>query len=251
MLFSKSNFKTLLLAGALVSSVVALSACGGVVAPSVTSGTAPTVRSVSVNGQGVATAKPDLATINVGIETTGTTVQDATTNNEQIMQKILEALKGQNIEDKDIQTSNYSLWVDQRYDDQGNITGIAGYRVSNDLVIVVRDLNNLGIVLQSVTDAGANKVYGISFGIADMTKLREQAREQAVADAKARAEALAKLTGNNVGLVINISESYSGGNPVPVMYEARMDMAAGNAAPSISAGQLNVTVDVNVTYELK
>ncbi|HUN23719.1 MAG TPA: SIMPL domain-containing protein [Anaerolineales bacterium] len=224
---------------------VALSACGN--APVV--GGNPQPRSVNVTGSSVVYAKPDIGQVSVGIEVVDSTVQAAMSQNEQVMQKILAALKEQGVAEEDIQTSNFSVWVDQTYDENGNPQKIAGYRVSNDLTIIVRDVNKIGIVLEAATNAGANKIYGISFAFSDTSALREQAREKAVADAKAKAEALAKLSGATVGQVLSISEYSSSASPVPVALEAR-DMAAGSA-PSISAGQMGVTVEVNVSYELK
>jgi uncharacterized protein YggE len=239
--FIRPIFITLLTAGI----AVALTACGNATGV----GGNAQARSVNVTGSSVVYARPDNGQVNVGIEVVASTVQDAMSQNEQVMQKILAALKEQGVAEEDIQTSNFSVWVDQTYDENGNPKAIAGYRVSNDLNIIVRDVSRIGSVLEAATNAGANKVYGISFGFSDTGKLREQAREKAVADAKAKAEALAKLSGATVGQVITISEYASSANPVPIALEAR-DVVA-SSAPSISTGQMGVTVEVTVSFELK
>jgi len=209
-------------------------------------------RSISVSGQGEASAAPDIATVNAGVQALAPTAIEAAKQNEALVSQVMAALKKQRIADKDIRTADYSIFSERRRDPRDNgETTITGYRVSNSVQVTVRDLDTLGDVLGAVTNAGANAVNGIEFGIDDGTALEARARAAAMADARSQAEALAKLAGVELGDVLQISLSSGGGYPRPVAM-ARMAMAdaAPAPAPSVSAGELNVSVNVQVIYAI-
>jgi len=208
-------------------------------------------RTITVTGSGEAAGPPDQSTINAGVQTLAPTVIGSSDENQAIIKRIMRSLREEGIEDKDIQTVDYSVWPQQQHDPRGTgETTITGYQVNNTVRITVRDIDRLGNVLAAVTNAGANAIHGISFSVEDKAALEARAREAAMADARTRAEALAGLAGVELGKVLTISMSSGGGYPVP-MFGARMQMAQAIALPDISAGELSVAVQVQVTYEIQ
>jgi uncharacterized protein YggE len=208
-------------------------------------------RSITVLGEGEAAGPPDRATINAGVQTLEPTVAEASRENQATVERIMEALRAEGIADEDIQTADYSIWPEQQHDPRGSgeIT-ITGYRVNNTVRITIKDIDRLGMVLAAVTDAGANAIHGIGFGVEDKAALEERARAAAMADAHSRAEALAGLAGVELGEVLRISTSQGSGYPVPIM-GGRMDMAQAASVPGISTGQLSILVSVQVSYAIK
>ncbi|MBK8988882.1 MAG: SIMPL domain-containing protein [Chloroflexi bacterium] len=204
---------------------------------------------ITVIGQGEAFGTPDKAQVQVGVEIFAPTVAEATSQNEATIQRIMDALTTLNIAAEDIQTTNYSLWAEQIYGDRGP-EGIAGYRVTNQVNVTIRDIDRVSDVLSAVIEAGANTVYGIQFSVADPAALEAEARAAAVADARARAASLAGLAEVQLGDVTVISEVI--GQPVmPMGYGGAMVMAEAAAAPSISPGQLSYSVQVQVTFGIR
>ena len=235
---------------------LALAACNGALptqaaAPGQqTTATGNVAGGVTVVGQGTAYGQPDQATVVVGVETFATTVQEATTQNQATLDSVMAALEAAGIPAEDIQTTNYSLYAEQIYGDKGP-EGIAGYRVSNQVNVKMRDIALVGDVLAAVTEAGANAIYGVNFSVADPAALEAEARALAMADARKRAESLAELGGVSLGNVTIISEVV--GTPVYPMMGAggfAMEQAA-SAVPGISPGQLSYQVQVQVTYGIQ
>ena len=205
--------------------------------------------SIRVVGYGEALGEPDEAQVTVGVETFAPKVDDATAENEATIEAILKALEEMGIESEDIQTSNYSLWAEQKYGDNGP-EGIAGYRVSNQVTVVIRDIDKAGDVLAAVTAAGANNIYGVQFSVADPTVLEVEAREKALADARQRAESLAGLSGLTLGHIVAIEET-AGQFPGPApRMGAGGDGGIMEASTSISPGQLSYQSQVQVTFEI-
>jgi uncharacterized protein YggE len=188
--------------------------------------------------------------VSVGVETSGETVAEAVDENTAKMESILAALRGTGVDEKDIQTMNYSIQLDRYPESLPRSNGsepeetASTYRVSNMVTVTVRDLDNVGAVLDAVVEAGANNVWGVSFGLDDPSIAQAAARADAIADAEARAQSLAELSGLDLGPVMSISEVVSGGGvPVPMVAEMAM-----SAAGPISPGQLEVSYRVQVTY---
>lgn len=208
-------------------------------------------RSITVIGHGEAAGPPDRATINAGVQTLAATVAESSRENQAIIERIMKALLGEGIAAADIQTADYSIWPEQQHDPRG--TGevtITGYRVNNTVRITVKDIDRIGKVLAAVTDAGANAIHGIGFGVDDRAALEERARAAAMADARSRAEALAGLADVRLGEVIRISSPAGSGYPVPMM-GGRMDMAQSASVPGISTGELSIFVEVQVSYAIE
>ncbi|HNP87940.1 MAG TPA: SIMPL domain-containing protein [Kouleothrix sp.] len=205
----------------------------------------PGMRQVSVLGHGEVKARPDTATIQIGIDTEAANAKDALAQNNTQAQALQQKLAELKIDTKDIQTSNFS--ISPTYGNDGR--QVTGYRVSNIVTVTIRNLDSAGTLLDQVVQAGANNIYGISFSVADTQKLMEQARQAAMADAKVRATQLATAGGAAVGDVLIISENVSA-PPVPM---PMLDRAAAQGAPSVpvQAGEQSISIDVQATFALR
>ncbi len=237
----------LLLVGAL-----ALSACGSPAASQATAQQQP-VRTITVVGQGKASGLPTVAHINVGVQTSAPSAQEAMDANRAKMNALLAKIKSLGIAEKDIQTSNFSIYTEQRpvvpatgKEDKEEYT--VAYHVSNQVSLTIRDIAKLGDILDQAVAAGANNVYGVYFGMESTAELEAQAREKAIADAQARAEALASLSGVSVGEVLTISEVI--GTPGPVYYNLAKAEGMGGATP-IQPGEYEISLSVQVTYAIR
>ena len=204
-------------------------------------------RTITAVGTGSASASPDVATAQIGVETQSASPEDATRQNEERMKAVVEALRAADIDTKDIQTAYYSLWVEQRYDpEKGQPTGEYIYHVSNALSVKIRALSEVGAILSEAVEAGANNISGVTFSIEDTSALEMEAREKAVADAKARAERLAQLSGVELGEVVLVSEVIGG--PAPIVMERAM---GGGGGVSIEPGQLEVSMQVQMSFAIE
>ena len=232
---------------------VALAACnaaqgGGLAAPTTQTGSVVSGGGITVVGQGTAYGQPDQANVVVGVETFAASVAEATSQNQTTLDAVMAALTAAGIAAEDIQTTNYSLYAEQTYGENGP-TGIAGYRVSNQVNVKIRDIALVGDVLAAVTEAGANAIYGVNFSVADPAALEAEARALAMQDAASRAASLAELGSVSLGEITVISEVV--GTPVmPLSGGYAMEQAA-SAAPGISPGQLSYQVQVQVTYSIQ
>ena len=205
-------------------------------------------RSISVAGQGNVTSVPDMATVQTGVVTQATSAGDALAANNTAMAKIMEVLKGHNIADKDVQTSQFHVQPEYRQDRQGRQQPeIVGYRVTNQVQVRVRKLPDLGKVLDALVEAGSNQVSGISFGIDDTTGLLNQARNRAIADARSRAELYAHAAGVRVGKVLAISEQPPR-TPEPRFF-ARGLMEQASAVP-IATGEQELQASIFMVFAL-
>ncbi len=231
------------------------------VAPAQTQPAAPGLpRVITVVGQGTVTAAPDIATVVLGVNVSAPTVEQAMEDATARMEKIMAALKKLNISEKDITTSNYSIYYEEppRYEmpaaTKGTEQAPAGvYRVSNMVTVKIRKLDQVGELIDAAVSAGANSLWGVDFNLENKAELEAQARAKAVDHARQRAEELAKLAGVQVGGVVQISEVIGGGNYYPAAAMPRAVEAAGmgGGAGPISPGQLEISYQVQVTFELQ
>ncbi len=211
--------------------------------------TTPNGGGISVTGTGTVTGTPDMVQVSVGVVTQGTTVQDAVSANAIQMNALLSALKALGVADKDIQTSNYNLSTQNNpkpVAPGGTETTETTYYVNNQVQVTLLDVSKLGDLLDKLVAAGANNIYGVSFGISDPSQLEDQARAKAVQDASNRAQSLAKLEGVTLGSVVSVSET--SGYPGTV-YPAAAGLGGGGTP--IQPGQLQVSVSLQVTYAIK
>ena len=221
---------------------IMISACS----PAATTAEEPQ-RTVSVNGTGIVYLTPDLATVRIGVQTRGDEADTAVSENNAIVQAVRDALAVFEIADVDIQTSNFSIYPQSDYDKDGEIESVT-YRVNNQVSVVVRNLDDLGAVLSEVVEAGANNLYGIDFGVEDREEALNQAMELAVGNAQDRATILAEAAGASLGKALTISTYTSGGGEVYSRSSASAEMMSMDVP--VSAGQLEVQVDVSIEFGL-
>lgn len=210
-------------------------------------------RTITVSGKGKAAAPPDMATIRTGVVTTSPNAKDALAANSRAMEQIMKTLRKLNIKDKDMQTSGFSVYPEYRRQ-QGPRGGksptneIIGYRVSNNVSVRVRNLPRLGEILDSLVQSGSNQVSGVQFSISEPKAITDQARKNAIDDAKGRAELYAVATGCRVGKVISISEQAIQ-SPRP-QFERMAMMASDAMSVPVATGEQEVGASINVMYEL-
>ncbi len=200
-------------------------------------------RTITVIGRGSASARPDLALANLGVETFADTVGKAVEENNARMTAILARLKELGIADKDVQTSNFSINLERRdYEPSGGT-----YRVSNMVQVKIRDVKRVGEIIDAVVGAGVNQVWGVSFAMDDQNAFEAEARAKAMEDARKRAEALADLANVEVGEVLKVDENWM---PMPIFGGGAG--AAGDAmATAISPGEVTVSYQVQVTFAIQ
>src|SRR5229473_540623 len=200
---------------------------------------------ISVTGEATVSVAPDLAQIDAGVTTEAKTAREASEANNAAMGKVLLALKGAGIEEKDFQTSRLSLQP-QTAPNRTGPSAIVGYRASNRVTIRLRDVTKVASVVDTLVGAGANDIGGINFTVSQASKLLDDAREQAIADARRKAEIYAKAAGVTLGAPLSISE---GSTPVPIPYRR---MAAGMAAAApVAQGEETLQVTVAVSWAIK
>ncbi len=207
-------------------------------------------RTISVNGEGRVSLTPDVVMMSVGVDERDEDLKTAQTAAADKMDAIIAALKANGVAEEDIQTGNYSIYAERDYEREGQ--PVTGYVVSHTVTAKVRQIDNAGDVVSAAIDAGANNVGGIWFGLDDPAGAIQQARELAVADAKAKATELARLADATLGPIQVISEGYSPSSP-PVPYDtagAAYDDAVRSSAPTINPGQTEVVLTVYVTYAI-
>jgi uncharacterized protein len=238
--------KTLLISAVLFLAVL-LSACGTAAAPA-----AAPVRSMTVTGIGQISLNPDIAYIYIGVHTEDPSASQATAQNNAKSQALIDALKGAGVAAEDIRTSNFSIYTNTQYDPATNLPKGTTYAVDNTVYLTVRNLPKLGDLLDTAVQAGANNINSIQFDVADKSQGLTQARAAAVDAAKKQAQELATAAGVSLGSIQSIS--YYDSVPVPMFQGKGMGGASADAAGMavpITPGQMQITVNVTLTYEIK
>jgi uncharacterized protein len=203
---------------------------------------------ISVTGEGTLSVRPDLAQIDAGVASDAKTAREASEANNAAMAKVLAALKGAGIEDKDYQTSRLSLQP-QYAPNRPGPSPIVGYRAANRVTIKVRDVAKVANVIDTLVSAGANDIGNINFTVTQASKLLDEAREKAVTDARRKAEIYAKAAGVTLGAPLSISEE---GAPAPMFRAKTLAMAPMEAsAPPVAQGEETLSVTVSVTWAIK
>lgn len=247
------NRRALSIGGALVALTLFAAILSLVVASiggrSVAAQTDDTERTVTVSGNGQVSITPDTAIVTLGVEINDPDLSAAQTNATQRMEAVIAAMRAAGIAEADITTSNYNVWVDRNYEQPEQ--PIRAYFVSHTITVKVRNVDQVGSIIETGIEAGANTVQGVYFTVEDPGNAVSQARELAIADARAKAEDLARITGVTLGAVVTIDEySYS---PYPVA-RAEGESYAGDAAaamaPPINPGSSIVSVQVQVSWAI-
>lgn len=231
--------------------------------------TATTTNTMSFTGEGKVFAVPDIAAISFSILTEAKTSKAAQDDNSEKSKKVVDFLKSQNIKEKDIKTTGYNIYPQysypgpilplgvetqiapdqnypQYYDQNPKITG---YQVNQSFEVKIRDLEKVSTVLDGLVTAGANQVNNLGFKIDNEEKLKDQAREIAIKNAKEKASNLKKQLSIHLGKIVNYQE---GGYYPPIYFTAEVKLGdQGGDGPSVPTGENEVMVNVTITYQIK
>src|SRR4051794_28897037 len=202
---------------------------------------------ISVSGEATISAAPDLAHVDAGVANDAKSAKEASDANNAAMGKVLLALKGAGVDEKDYQTSRLSLQPQYGSSKSTGASPVVGFRASNRVTVKIRDVTKVAGIIDTLVGAGANDIGNISFEVTQASKLLDDAREQAVADARRKAEIYAKAAGVTLGAPLSVSE---GGPPVP-LFKARMATAPMAAPAAVAPGEETLSVTVNVSWAIK
>lgn len=202
---------------------------------------------ITVSGEATISAAPDLAHIDAGVASDAKSAKEASDSNNAAMGKVLLALKGAGIAEKDYQTSRLSLQPQYAPNRSNGASPIVSFRASNRVTVKIRDVTKVAGIIDTLVSAGANDIGNISFEVTQASKLLDDAREQAVADARRKAEIYAKATGVTLGMPLSVAE---GGAPMP-LFKGRMAAAPMAAPAAVAPGEETLSVTVNVSWAIK
>lgn len=208
---------------------------------------------VSVVGKGELSIKPDIVYMSIGVDTSAETAQEAQKSNAAKIQKITTLLKNTwGIADKDIQSSQFYVQPNYSYSEKEG-QKVKGYNANHTLVVAYRDLTKVGQLLDAASAAGANNIGNARFSVEDSSAFEAQVIEKAMANADVKAAAIAKAAKRNLGQVLTVSQNDGGNSAVYFDQKVNMEMASADTAASTSVqpGEVKVTTQLSVMYELK
>jgi len=215
-----------------------------------------TENTITVSDTGEIYAKPDLALTTFSVITEEKTVAEALSQNTEKMNAVIDFVKGQGVEDKDLKTTSFNIypryeWREEKTEIPPQPQGkrvLVGYEIRQSLEVKIRDLEKIGAIIEGATEAGANQVGDLQFTIDKEDELKKQAREQAIEKAKTKAKELASQLEVNLVRISNFSES----SIIPRYYglEKAAAMGVGEEAPQIETGENKIEVTVTITYEI-
>jgi uncharacterized protein len=214
----------------------------------------PRERLLSVSGEGIVRARPDVAVITLGVVSEAANARDALSANNQSMTGILDALRAEGLDPRDLQTSGFSVdpvysQPPRDYDGSTPFTPeIVGYRVGNNISVRVRELGQVGAILDKVVTLGANSISGPSFTVSDPKPLEDQARRAALRDALRKGELYAEVAELELGAIFRIEEGFV--TPPQPMAAPAMRMEAQDAKVPIEGGELTFQAQVSVSWSL-
>lgn len=214
----------------------------------------PAAATLSLTGEGTVRAKPDMATLSLGVVAEAATARDALAENTARMAEIIEALRAEGIESRDLQTADFA--IDPRYsgpprnpDLEPFVPKIVGYSVRNTLTVRIRDLERAGQILDKAVTLGANSISGPSFTVADPSALEDLARKAAMRDARRKAVLYAEAAGVTLARILRIDE-VGDFSPPPMPMARTMKAEAFDAAVPIESGELAMIARVAVSWEI-
>jgi len=235
----------------LTATVLALLACGALGQTNMTSNPregAP--ETISVTGTGHSSVVPDRVTFTLGVQSVAPTVDEAVNENNRRTAAAIAALKKAGATDKEIRTSNFSIYPQQDYR-QGKLPQILGYQVSNNVTVTRDKVGDAGRLLQVAVSAGVNTSSGLQFEVSDPSKGRDQGLRSAYEEARAKAGALAQAAGRNIGRALSITEGTAvPQQPYPMMQRSMAKSEAVSEVP-VEAGVQEMTYTVSVVFELR
>jgi len=238
-------FRTLFAAAALASAPFALS-------PAVfAQESAPSPATLSLSATGEVSLVPDQATVSAGVVTQGDSAAEAVRANAQAMSRVFAELRRAGVAERDMQTSQLSVNpIYERYDRNGSREQrITGYEARNTVSAMVRDIDDVGDVIDAVFEAGANTLDGVSFSSSEADEARNEARRRAVAELTALRDLYAEAAGFQVVRLMSLSEN-SGGGRIMVM-ASRAEAFAADAATPVAAGELTISATVSAVWEIE
>jgi hypothetical protein len=207
-------------------------------------------KEITITGEGKVFAKPDIATVSLGVKTEGAKSADVVSQNNEKMNAIISSVKELGVEDKDIKTSAYYLTPVYDYSEwSGRV--FRGYSLDQRITVKIRNFEKISDILDKATTEGANNISDLQFSVEDPEKSRSDARKEAIGQAKAKAEKFAADSGLKLVKLVNISEGYY---PVPgygLGGAGDSMLKEANVAPRIEAGQLEINSTVYLTYRVR
>lgn len=208
-------------------------------------------RTITVEGTGTVKLDPDTADVSLGVMTQNESLQTAQDENSTTTQAIIDSITANGVAAEDVATTGYWVMPINEYDDNGNLVGVTGYQVSTTVTVTIRDTSLVGKVLDDAVSAGANQVNSINFYVDNTDAAASQARQQAIENARAKADEMAAAADVIVIGVFSISET-SAPDAATVQFDAPVasESRAGGGAVPVSPGQATVTVRVQVVYEI-
>src|SRR5258708_391770 len=208
-------------------------------------------RTITVSAEGKTTVSPDLAEVSLSVVSQGNNPEALTSNNNDKMSAVIQFLKAQGIDEKDIKTTDYNLSPNYQYDKNTQRNFITGYTLTQTVQVKVRDLTKVASILGGIAPLGVNQIGGVNFTFDDPEKFLAVARADAFKKTDAKAKEMAMDVGVSLGRVISVGEYGNVPGPRPLYMTA--DKAAGMgggvaSAPSIQPGTQDVTDQITVTY---
>jgi len=201
---------------------------------------------ISVTGEASVSVPPDQAQIDAGVTSDGKTAREASDANNAAMGKVLLALKGAGIDEKDYQTSRLSLQP-QYAPNRSGPSPVVGYRASNRVTVKLRDVAKVASTIDLLIGAGANELGGINFMVSQASKLLDESREKAIADARRKADIYARAAGVTLGEPLSIAED---GGSAPPIFRSKMAAPMVQGA-AVAQGEETLSVSVNVSWAIK
>lgn len=244
----------------LLAVLLVTAGCNGITSPpsrTTTGGASSQNTGIWVSGMGEVSVTPDIAVLQIGVEAQEITVVEAQAQASVAMEKVMKALTDSGVKSEDIQTQYFSIRQRTRWEDFTDEEIIVGYRVTNTVTAKLRDIENVGSIIDAAVMAGGDliRIDDISFTVEDPSAYYDEAREMATEDARAKAEKLAKQTGVKLGDPTYVSEStYTPSSYGSISYGLSAPVPAPApviVAPSTSPGQVEVTLTVQIAYSIQ
>ncbi len=203
---------------------------------------------ISVTGEGKIFVKPDIGEIGLAINSEAAKIEDAQARATEVINKVVSMLKEKGVEEKDVQTVNYS--INPVYDYPEGSRRFRSWQVSQSLKVKIRDLTKTGELLSSAAQLGVNQVGSLSFTTDDPQKFQEEARAKAIEDAQRKAKELSSKLGVKLGKITGYGE-FGGPGPIPYFGMAEKGLGGDFSAPQIPTGENEIRVNVTITYQIK
>ena len=208
-------------------------------------------RTLAVTAEGKTTVSPDIAEVSFSVVSQGENPEKLASANNDKMSAVIDNIKGNGVDAKDIKTTNYDLQPNYGYDKNTGRSYIYGYTLTQTVSVKIRDFKKVAAVVGGVTPLGVNQVGGISFQVEDQEKFLGEARKEAFQNAKTKAEEIAKASGVELGKIVNVSEYQN--SPMPYYKSVAMGMGGAESAsvPTIESGTQELKLNVSITYSLE